>query len=131
MASARSLHTFNRGKQVNWSLHAGLSICRKPQKCRLWTSYAVQKLSQQEKGTAGPTAQYRPQGGELHVIFPELTLLHCLSTLPDPWPLAKITIDWRNQASGFPNAGSTLLTNIRRTVGIPSVTQVPDIETAL
>ena len=38
MASARSLHTFNRGKQVNCSLHAGLSICRKPQKCRLWTS---------------------------------------------------------------------------------------------
>ena len=38
MASARSLHTFNRGKQVNCSLHAGLSLCRKPQKCRLWTS---------------------------------------------------------------------------------------------
>ena len=29
------------------------------------------------------------------MIAPELTseLLHCLSTLPDPWPLAKITID--------------------------------------
>ena len=38
MASARSLHTLKRGKQVNCSLHAGLSICRKPQKCRLWTS---------------------------------------------------------------------------------------------
>ena len=38
MASARSLHTFNRGKQLNCSLHAGLSPCRKPQKCRLWTS---------------------------------------------------------------------------------------------
>ena len=37
MASARSLHTFNRGKQVNCS-YAGLSICRKPQKCRLWIS---------------------------------------------------------------------------------------------
>ena len=47
MASARSLHTFNRGKQVNCSLHAGLSVCRKPQKCRL-DQYAVQKLSQQE-----------------------------------------------------------------------------------
>ena len=45
MASARSLHTFNRGKQLNCSLHAGLSPCRKPQKCR----YAVQKLFQQEK----------------------------------------------------------------------------------
>ena len=48
MASARSLHTFNRGKQVNCSLHAGLSICRKPQKCRLWTSTQSRKLSQQE-----------------------------------------------------------------------------------
>ena len=38
MASARSLHTFNRGKQLNCILHAGLSICRTPQKCRLWTS---------------------------------------------------------------------------------------------
>ena len=38
MASARSLHTFNRGKQLNCSLHAGLSTCRKPQKCRLRTS---------------------------------------------------------------------------------------------
>ena len=38
MAFARSLHTFNRGKQLNCSLHAGLSPCRKPQKCRLWTS---------------------------------------------------------------------------------------------
>ena len=33
--------------------------------------------------------QIRPQGGELAVTSPELTseLLHCLSTLPDPWPL--------------------------------------------
>ena len=36
-----------------------------------------------------------PKGRELPVIAPELTseLLNCLSTLPDPWPLAKITID--------------------------------------
>ena len=48
--------------------------------------------TQISKGTAGLTAQYRPQGGELPVIFPELTseLLHCLSTLPDPWSLAEI-----------------------------------------
>ena len=51
--------------------------------------------TQMSKGTAGATADYRPQGGALPVISPELTseLLHCLSTLPDPWPLAKITID--------------------------------------
>ena len=42
--------------------------------------------TQMSKGTAGSTADYRPQGGELPVISPELTseLLHCLSTLPDP-----------------------------------------------
>ena len=41
--------------------------------------------TQLSKGTAGSTTQYRPQGGELPVISPELTseLLHCLSTLPD------------------------------------------------
>ena len=41
-------------------------------------------------------AGYRPLPGELPTIPPELTsgLLHCLSTrLPDPWPLAKITIN--------------------------------------
>ena len=44
--------------------------------------------TQMSKGTAGPTAQYRLQGGELLVISPELTseLLPCLSTPPDPWP---------------------------------------------
>ena len=74
---------------------------------------AVRIYTQMSKGTAGSTADYRPQGGALPVISPELTseLLHCLSTLPDPWPLAKIT--WRNQASGFPNcADSTFLTNM-------------------
>ena len=42
--------------------------------------------TQMSKGTAGATADYRPQGGALPVISPELTseLLHCLSTLPDP-----------------------------------------------
>jgi len=47
MASARSLHTFNRGKQLNCILHAGLSICRTPQ-VPVVDQYAVQKLSQQE-----------------------------------------------------------------------------------
>ena len=67
------------------------------------------------KGTAGPTAQYRPQGGELPVISPELTpeLLHCLSMLPDPWLLAKITIDMEKPSQWVSNcAGSTLLTNM-------------------
>ena len=49
MASARSLHTFIRGKQLNCSLHARLSPCRKPQKCRLWTS--TQSRNCPSKGT--------------------------------------------------------------------------------
>ena len=51
--------------------------------------------TQRSTGNAAAAMQYRPKEGELPVIAPELTseLLHCLSTLPDPWPLAKITID--------------------------------------
>ena len=51
--------------------------------------------TQRSKGNAAAAMQHRPKEGELPVIAPELTseLLHCLSTLPDPWPLAKITID--------------------------------------
>ena len=47
---------------------------------------AARIRTQMSKGTAGSTAQYRPQGGEISVISPELTskLLHCLSTLPRP-----------------------------------------------
>ena len=47
--------------------------------------------TQRSKGNAAAAMQYRPKEGELPVIAPELTseLLHCLSTLPDPWPLAK------------------------------------------
>ena len=73
---------------------------------------AARTHTQRSKGAAGPTVDYRPQGEALPVISPELTseLLHCLSTLPDPWPLAKITIDMENRASGFPScADSTLL----------------------
>ena len=57
------------------------------------------------KGTANkdPTA-YRPRPQELPTVPPELTselFLHCLSTLPDPWPLAKITINMDSPASGY------------------------------
>ena len=41
-----------------------------------------------------------PKGRELPVIAPELTseLLHCLSTLPDPWPWRKSLSTWKNLA---------------------------------
>ena len=77
----------------------------------------------------------RPQGGALPVISPELTseLLHCLSTLPDPWPLAKITIDMEKPSQWVSKLCRLYFADeyARRTVGLPSATHVPDIETAL
>ena len=87
------------------------------------------------QGTAGSTADYRPQGGELPVISPELTseLLHCLSTLPDPWPLAKITIDMEKPSQWVSRLCRLYFAdeNARRTVGAPSASQAPHIEAAL
>ena len=57
---------------------------------------AAKVHAQRSRGSAtAETTKYRPKESELPVIAPELTseLLHCLSTLPDPWPLAKITIN--------------------------------------
>ena len=91
--------------------------------------------TQMSKGTAGATADYRPQGGALPVISPELTseLLHCLSTLPDPWPLAKITIDMEKPSQWVSKLCRLYFADeyARRTVGLPLATHVPDIETAL
>ena len=76
---------------------------------------AARTHTQKSKNAVGPAVDYRPQGEALPVISSDLTseLLHCLSTLPDPWPLAKITKTWRNRASGSPNcADSTLLMSV-------------------
>ena len=57
---------------------------------------AAKVHAKRSRGSAtAETTKYRPKESELPVIAPELTseLLHCLSTLPDPWPLAKITIN--------------------------------------
>ena len=70
--------------------------------------------TQRSKGNAATAMQYCPKEGELPVIAPELTseLLHCLSTLPDPWPWQKSRLTWKNLASGSPNcAGFSLLMN--------------------
>jgi len=85
--------------------------------------------TQLSKGRAGSTTQYRPQGGELPVISPELTseLLQCLSTLPDPWPLAKITIDMEEPSQWVSKLCRLYFADeyARRTVRVPSTTQVP------
>ena len=96
---------------------------------------AARTHTQMSKGTAGPPVDYRPQGGALPVISPELTseLLHCLSTLPDPWPLAKIAIDMEKPSQWVSKLCRLYFADeyAKRTVGLPSATHVPDIETAL
>jgi len=60
------------------------------------TYEAAKEHATRSKGTATKDpAGYRPRPQELPTVPPELTseLLHCLSTLPDPWPLAKVTIN--------------------------------------
>ena len=60
------------------------------------TYEAAKEHATRSKGTAAQDrAAYRPRQQELPAVPPGLTseLLHCLSTLPDPWPLAKITIN--------------------------------------
>ena len=88
--------------------------------------------TQMSKGTAGAPADYRPQGGALPIISPELTseLLHCLSTLPDPWPLAKITINMEKPSQWVSKLCRLYFADeyARRTVGLPSATHVPDID---
>jgi hypothetical protein len=61
-----------------------------------------------EVDSTDPAGQ-QPLPRELPTIPSELTsgLLHCLSTLPDPWPLAKITINGKCQSMGLTD-GKTL-----------------------
>ena len=90
--------------------------------------------TQRSKGSAATAMQYRPKEGELPVIAPELTseLLHCLSTLPDPWPLAKITIDMEKPSQWVSKMCRLFFADeyARRTVGVPTTAQVPDLEPA-
>jgi len=54
---------------------------------------AAKEYATRSKGTAAKEpARYRPRPQELPTVPPELTseLLRCLSTLLDPWPLAKV-----------------------------------------
>ena len=75
------------------------------------------------------------QGEALPVISADLTseLLHCLSTLPDPWPLAKITIDMEKPSQWVSKLCRLYFADeyAKRTVGLPSRRHVPDIAGAL
>ena len=96
---------------------------------------AARTHTQKSKGTVGPAVDYRPQGEALPVISADLTseLLHCLSTLPDPWPLAKITIDMEKPSQWVSKLCRLYFADdyAKRTVGLPSRRHVPDIAGAL
>ena len=96
---------------------------------------AAQSHTQRSKGTAADTAHYRPQASELPVISPELTseLLHCLSTLPDPWPLAKVTIDMEKPSQWVSKMCRLFFADdyARRTVGVSTAAHGSEVESAL
>ena len=66
---------------------------------------------------------------ELPMIPPELTseLLHCLSTLPDPWPLAKLTINMESASQWVSKMGRLFFADefVRHTVGTYTSKQLP------
>ena len=68
------------------------------------------------------------------MVAPELTseLLHCLSTLPDPWPLAKITINMDSASQWVSRMCRLFFADdyIRHTEGTPSASQTPNMESA-
>ena len=92
---------------------------------------AARTHTQKSKGTVGPAVDYRLQGEALPVISADLTseLLHCLSTLLDPWPLAKINIDMEKPSQWVSKLCRLYFADkyAKRTVGLPSRRHVPDI----
>ena len=96
---------------------------------------AAKVHAQRSRGTtATETGKYQPKESDLPVVAPELTseLLHCLSTLPDPWPLAKITINMDSSSQWVSKMCRLFFADeyARRTVGTPTASQLPDMESA-
>ena len=116
-----------RKRGASWSVNM-----RPPSKQCIVPPAPTRKKS---KGTVGPAVDYRPQGEALLVISADLIseLLHCLSTLPDPWPLAKITIDMEKPSQWVSKLCRLYFSDeyAKRTVGLPSRRHVPDIAGAL
>ena len=83
---------------------------------------------------AADPAGHQPLPRELPTIPPELTseLLHCLSTLPDPWPLAKITINMGSASQWVSKMWIFFADEfVRHTVGTYTSKQLPQQEIAL
>ena len=72
---------------------------------------------------------------ELPAVPSELTseLLHCLSTLPDPWPLAKITINLDTASQWEPKWEDFFFADeyVRRPSGPQAAVQPPEMQDAL
>ena len=100
------------------------------------TYEAAKEHATRSKGTAtkDPTA-YRPRPQELPTVPPELTseLMHCLSPLPDPWPLAKITINMDSPSQWVSKMGRLFFADayVRHAVETSSHKQQPQQHTAL
>ena len=137
----------NREQMRRWSLNEAPSwsvppmatscgSCMEPHGPLIQSAHEAAKFhTQRSKGTAADTAHYRPQASELPVISSELTseLLHCLSTLPDPWPLAKVTIDMEKPCQWVSKMCRLFFADdyARRTVGVPTAAHGPEVESAL
>ena len=96
---------------------------------------AAKAHAQLSKGVpTSTTEKYQPKESELPVVASELTseLLHCLSTLPDPWPLAKITINMDSSSQWVSRMCRLIFadTYARCTVGTPLPAQQPDMQAA-
>ena len=86
------------------------------------------------RGTSTKT-DYRPPQQDLPAVTPELTseLLHCLSTLPDPWPPAKITINMDSASQWVSKMTKLFFADayVRHEVGPGPTKQLPQKQTAL
>ena len=91
--------------------------------------------TQKSKGIIEPSKWYQPTGEALPVISKEVTseLLHCLTALPDPWPLAKITIDLEKPGQWVTKMARLYFSDdcARRTDRIPNKTRGTAVEAAM
>ena len=96
---------------------------------------AAREHTQQSKLATANKQQHQPAGGTLPKITPELTseLLHCLTAIPDPWPMAKIAIDMEKPAQWVTKMCRLYFADIyaRKTEGCPKAYTAPGVESTL
>ena len=86
-------------------------------------------VQQRASNSSNPLVAHLPK------ITPELTseLLHCLTAIPDPWPMAKIAIDMEKPAQWVTKMCRLYFADIyaRKTEGIPKAYPAPGVESTL